>query len=152
MDCRCTYTLSDSRQGVILPSGPWRCFALKEKLVDLSCYIILYRTSDLHGEVMSRWNSESDCCYSVQSFTPWLVMLMNLTNKTVLVWLYGCAACAGILREEHRLRVSEEDREQQGNVSLFLPLLSTAIMELHEGQHNWWASPDLIKFTVSRAL
>jgi hypothetical protein len=156
MDCRWKYTLSDSRQGVIPPSGPWKCFAVKEKWVDLSCYIILHRTSYLHGEVMSRWNSERDCFHSVQSLRSCFVILKNFTknlrNKTVLVWLCDCAAWADILWEEHRLRVSEKDMEQQSNVNLFLPVLSTAIMELHEGQHNWWASPELIKFTESRTL
>jgi len=64
---------------------------------------------------------------------PFLVLLKNLTknlrNKTVLVSLYGCAAWTDILFEEHRLRVSEEDREQQGKVNFFLSLLSTAIMK-----------------------
>ena len=53
----------------------------------------------------------------------------NLRNKTALDSLHGCAALADILLEEYRLRVSEEDREQQGKVNLFLSLLSTAVMK-----------------------
>ena len=82
---------------------------------------------------MSRWNSERDCYHSVQSFIPCLVTLKNLTknirNKTVLDSLYCCAAWAEILWEEYKLRVSEEDREQQGKVNLFLSLLNTAVMK-----------------------
>jgi hypothetical protein len=82
---------------------------------------------------MSRWNSESDFYRSVQSFMLCLVILKNLTrnlrNKTVFGSLYGCAAWADILWEEYRLKVSEEDREQQGKVNLFLSLLSTAVMK-----------------------
>jgi hypothetical protein len=62
-----------------------------------------------------------------------LVILKNLTknlrNKTALDSLYCCAAWTDILWEEYRLRKSEEDREQQGKVNLFLPLLSTAVMK-----------------------
>jgi hypothetical protein len=133
MDCRWTYTLSDIRLGMILPSGPWKCFAVKEKWVDLSCYVILHRTSDLLWEVTSRWNSASNCYHSVQSFTPCLVLLnkltKNLRNKNLLDSLYGFTAWVDILWEEYRLRVSEKDREQQGKVNLFLSLLSTAILK-----------------------
>jgi hypothetical protein len=71
----------------------------------------LTNQNDIHDEIKSRLNSGNACYYSVQS-----LLCSRLTKnlkikiyKTVIfpVVLYGCETWSLTLREEHRLRVSE---------------------------------------------
>jgi hypothetical protein len=68
--------------------------------------------NDIHDEIKCRLNSGNDCYYSVQNLLSSLLISKNLKikiYKTVIlpVVLYGCETSSLTLREEHRLRVSE---------------------------------------------
>jgi hypothetical protein len=66
----------------------------------------------MHEEIKSRLNSGNACCHSVQSLLSSRLLFRNLKVKryqTIIlpVVLYGCETWSVTLREEHRLRVSE---------------------------------------------
>jgi sorting nexin-29 len=68
--------------------------------------------NDIHDEIKSRLNSENACYYSVQNLLSSRLILENLKikiYKSVIssVVLYGCETWSLTLREEHKLRVSE---------------------------------------------
>jgi hypothetical protein len=68
--------------------------------------------TDIHDEIKSRSNSGNVCYYSFQNLSYSLMISKNLKIKvyrTVIlpVVLYGCETWSLTLREEHRLRVSE---------------------------------------------
>jgi hypothetical protein len=72
--------------------------------------------NDIHDEIKSRLNSGNACSYSVQNLLSSRLILKHLKikiYKTVIlpVVLYGCETWSLTLREEHRLRVSENSVE-----------------------------------------
>jgi uncharacterized membrane protein len=72
----------------------------------------LTNQNDIHDEIKSRLNSGNACYYSVQNILSSRLISKNLKMKiykTVIlpVVLYGCETWSLTLREEHRLRVSE---------------------------------------------
>jgi hypothetical protein len=72
----------------------------------------LTNQNDTHDEIQSRLNSGNACHYSVQNLFSSRLISKNLKIKmyrTVIlpVVLYGCETWSPTLREEHRLRVSE---------------------------------------------
>jgi hypothetical protein len=89
----------------------------------------LTNQNDIHDEIKSRLNSGNACCYSVQKILSSRIISKNLKikiYKTVIlpVVLYGCETWSLTLREERRLRVSENrvlrrifgpEREEDGS-------------------------------------
>jgi hypothetical protein len=72
----------------------------------------LTNQNDIHEEIKSRLNSRNACYYSVQNLLSSRLISKNLKikiYKTVIlpVVLYGCETWSLTLREEHRLRGSE---------------------------------------------
>jgi hypothetical protein len=72
----------------------------------------LSNQNDIHDEIKSRLNSGNACYYSVQNLLSSRLISKNLKikiYKTVIlpVVMYGCETWSLTLREEHRLRVSE---------------------------------------------
>jgi hypothetical protein len=68
--------------------------------------------NDIHNEIKSILNSENACCHSVQNFLSSHLISKKLKlkiYKTIIlpVVLYGCKTWSLTLRDEHRLRVSE---------------------------------------------
>jgi hypothetical protein len=66
----------------------------------------------VHEEIKSRLNSLNACYHSVQSLVSSRLLSRNVKvkiYKTIIlsVVLYGCETWSLTLREEHRLRVSE---------------------------------------------
>jgi hypothetical protein len=70
----------------------------------------LTNKNDIHDEIKSRLNSGNACYYSVQNLlsshliSTWRLKYIKLVLPVVF---YGCETWPLILREEHRLRVSE---------------------------------------------
>jgi hypothetical protein len=74
----------------------------------------LTNQTDIHDEIKSRLNSGNACYYSVQNLLSSRLISKTLQIKMyktviLLVVLYGCEIWSLTLREEHRLRVFEED-------------------------------------------
>jgi hypothetical protein len=72
----------------------------------------LTNQNGIHDEIRRRLNSGNACNYSVQNLLSFRLISKNLKikiYKTVIlpVVLYGCETWSLILREEHRLKVSE---------------------------------------------
>jgi hypothetical protein len=68
----------------------------------------------IHKELKSRLNSGNACYHSVQSLLSSRLLSRNVKVKvyksiTLRVILYGCETWSLTLREEHRLRVLEEN-------------------------------------------
>jgi len=68
--------------------------------------------NDIHDEIKSRLNSENACYYSVQKLLSSRLISKILKikiYKTVIFpsVLYGCETWSVTLREEHRLRITE---------------------------------------------
>jgi hypothetical protein len=77
----------------------------------------LTNQNDIHDEIKSRLNSGNACYYSVQNILSSRLIYKSLKikiYKTVIlpVVLYGCETWSLTLREEHRLRVSENSVEE----------------------------------------
>jgi hypothetical protein len=70
--------------------------------------------NDIHDEIKSRLNSGNACYYSVQNLVFPSHKLKIKIYKTVImsVALYGCKTWSLTLREEHRLKVSENSVEE----------------------------------------
>jgi hypothetical protein len=72
----------------------------------------LTNQNDIHDEIKSRLNSGNACYYSVQNLLSSRLLSKNLKIKIyktviLLVVLYGCESWSLTLREEHKLKVSE---------------------------------------------
>jgi hypothetical protein len=72
----------------------------------------LTNQNDIHDEIKSRLNSGNVYYYSVQNLLSSRLISKNLKIKiyktvTLPVVLYGCETWSLTVREEHRLRVSE---------------------------------------------
>jgi hypothetical protein len=74
--------------------------------------MMLTNQNDTHDEIKSRLNSGNDCYHLVQNLCLPISYKKNLKIKIyktviMLVVLYGCETWSLTLREEHRLRISE---------------------------------------------
>jgi hypothetical protein len=72
----------------------------------------LTNQNEIHDEIKSRLNQRNGCYFSVQNLLSSRLISKNLKikiYKTVIlpVVLFGCETWSRTLREEHRLRVSE---------------------------------------------
>jgi hypothetical protein len=111
----------------------------------------------MHEEIKSTLNSGNDCCHSVHSLLSSCLRSRNINvkiYKTIIPPLvfYGCETCSVTLREEHRLRVSE-NRVLRG---IFGPKREEVTGEwrtLHSGElHNLYSSPDIIRQVKFRRM
>jgi hypothetical protein len=111
----------------------------------------------MHDEIKSRLNSGNACYHSVQSLLPSCLLSRNVKvkmYKTIIlpVVLYGCETWSLMLREEHRLRVSENRVQRR----IFGPKRNKVVREwrkLHsEDLHNLYSSPSIIRQIKSRRM
>jgi hypothetical protein len=100
----------------------------------------------MHEEIKSRLNSGNGCYHLVQSLLSSRLLSGNVKvkiYKTIIppVVLYGCETWSLTLREEHRLRVSENKVLRK----IFGPKRDEVAEELrkfHNGElHNLYSSP-----------
>jgi hypothetical protein len=119
----------------------------------------LTNQNDIHDEIKTRLNSGNACYYSVQNLLSFRLISKNLKikiYKTVIVpvVLYGCETWSLTLKEEHRLRVSENrvlrrifgsKREEDGwwrklhNDELHSLYSSMNIVRVIESRRTRWA-------------
>jgi hypothetical protein len=111
----------------------------------------------IHEDIKSRLNPGNDCYHSVQSLLSSRLLSRNVKvkiYKTIIlpVVLYGCETWSLTLREEHRLRVSENRVLRR----MFGPKRDEVMGEwrkLHsEELHNLCSSPDIIRQIKSRRM
>jgi hypothetical protein len=111
----------------------------------------------VHREIKSRLNSGNACYNSVQSLLSSHLLSSNIKvkiHKTIilLVVLCGCETWSLTLREEHRLRVSENRVLRR----IFGPNRNEVTGEcrkLHSGElHNLYSLPDFIRQIKSRKM
>jgi hypothetical protein len=104
----------------------------------------------MHEGIKSRPNSGNACCQSVQNLLSSHLLSRNLKvniYKTIIlpVVLYGCETWSLTLREEHRLRVSENRVLKR----IFRPKRDEVTGEwrkLHiEELHNLYSCPNIIR-------
>jgi hypothetical protein len=119
-------------------------------------YLTLTNQNDIHDEIRSRLNSGTACSYSVQNLLSSRLISKNLKTeiyKTVIlpVVLYGCETWSVTLREEHRLRVSENrvlrkifgpEREEDGSWR----------KRRNDELHNLYSSPNIVRVIKSRRM
>jgi hypothetical protein len=111
--------------------------------------------NDIHDEIKNRLNSGNACYYSVQSLLSSRLISKNLTikiYKTVIlpVVLYGCETWSLTLREEHRLRVSENRV-----LRIFGPKMEEdgSWRKLHNDElHSLYSSPNIVRVIKSRRM
>jgi hypothetical protein len=115
----------------------------------------LINQNDIHDEIKSRLNSGNARYYSVQNLLSSRLISKNLKikmYKTVIlpVVLYGCETWSLTLREEHRLRVSENrvlrifgpKREEDGSWR-----------KLHNDElHSLYSSPNTVRVIKSKSM
>jgi hypothetical protein len=116
----------------------------------------LTNQNHIYDEIKSRLNSGNAWYYSVQNLLSSLLLSENLKfkiHKTVIlpVVLYGCETWSLTLREEHRLRVSENrvlrrifgpKREEDGSWR-----------KLHNDElHSLYSSPNIVRVIKSRRM
>jgi hypothetical protein len=111
----------------------------------------------IHEEIKSRLNSGNACYHSDQSLLSYRLLSRNVKVKiyktTILpVVLYGCETWSLTLREEHRLRASENRVLRR----IFGPKRDEVTGEwrkLHnEELHNLYSYPDIIRLIKSRRM
>jgi hypothetical protein len=111
----------------------------------------------MHEEIKSGLNSGNACYHSVQSLLSSRLLSRNLKvkiHKTIIlpVVLYGCETWSLTLREERRLRVSENRVLRR----IFRPEWDEGMGEwrrLYSGElHNVYSSPDIIRQIKSRKI
>jgi hypothetical protein len=104
----------------------------------------------MHEEIKSRLNAGNACYHWVQSLLSSRLFSRKLKvkiYKTIIlpVVLCGCETWSLTLREEHRLRVSENRVLRK----IFGPTRDKVTEEwrkLHSGElHNLYSSPDIIR-------
>jgi hypothetical protein len=116
----------------------------------------LINQNDIHDEIKSRLNSGNACYYSVQNILSSRLISKNLKiniHKTVIlpVVLYGCETWSLTLREEHRLRVSD-NRELR---RIFGPKMEEdgSWRKLHNDElQNLYSSPNIVRAIKSRRM
>jgi hypothetical protein len=116
----------------------------------------LTNQNDIHDEIKTRLNSENACYYSVQNLLSSHLISKSLTIKIckiviLPVALYGCETWSLTLREEHRLRISENrvlrrifgpKREEDGSWR-----------ELHNDElHSLYSSPNIVRVIKARRM
>jgi hypothetical protein len=116
----------------------------------------LTNQNDIHDEIKSRLNMGNACYYSVQNLLSSRLISKTLKIKTYRsvifpVVLYGCETWCRTLREEHRLRVSENrvlrrifgpKREEDGSWR-----------KLHNDElHNLYSSPNIVRVIKLRRM
>jgi hypothetical protein len=116
----------------------------------------LTNQNDIHDEVKSRLNSGNACYYSVQNLFSSSLISKKLKIKVykiviLPVLLYGCETWSLTLREEHRLKVSENrvlrrifgpKREEDGSWR-----------KLHNDElHSLYSSPNIVTVIKSRRM
>jgi hypothetical protein len=79
--------------------------------------MMLTNQNDIHDEIKSRLNSGNNCYHSVRILSSYRLISKNLKTeiyKTVTLpsVLYGCETWSLTLREEQRLRVFENNVEE----------------------------------------
>jgi hypothetical protein len=111
----------------------------------------------MHKEIKSRLNSGNACYHSVQILLSSRLLCRKLKvkiykNIILPAVLYGCEAWSLTLREEYRLRVSENRVLRR----IFGPIRDEVTREwrkLHNGElHNLYSSPDIIRQIKSRRM
>jgi hypothetical protein len=114
------------------------------------------KQNDIPDEIKSRLNSGNACYYSVQNLLCFRLISKNLKikiYKTVIlpVVLYGCETWSLTLRQEHRLRVSENrvlrrifgpEREEHGSWRQLR----------NDELHSLYSSPNIIRVIKSRRM
>jgi hypothetical protein len=101
----------------------------------------------IYEEIKSRLNSGNACYHSIQSLLSSRLLSRNVKDKIyktiILPVLYGCETWSLMLREEHRLRVSENRVLRK----IFRPKRYEVMVEwrkVHsEELHNLYSSPDI---------
>jgi hypothetical protein len=107
-----------------------------------------------HERIKSTLYSCSACYHSVQNLPSSLLLSKNVKikiHKIIIlpVFLYGCEICSLTLREEHRLRVSENRMLKL----IFGPrgIKQNEAGKIHfGGLHKSYTSPDSIRMIKSR--
>jgi hypothetical protein len=111
----------------------------------------------MHKEIKSRLNSGNACYHSVKSLLSSCLLSRNIKVKIykiiiVPIVLYGCETWSGTLREEYRLRVSENRVLRR----IFGPKGDKVMGEcrkLHSGElRNLYLSPNIIGQIQSRRM
>jgi hypothetical protein len=111
----------------------------------------------MHKEIKSRLNSGNVCYNSVQSLLSSRLLSRNLKvkmYKTIVLQVvsYGCETWSVTLREEHRLRVSE-NRVLRGIFGPMRDKVTGEWRKLHSGElHNLYSPPDKIRQNKSRRM
>jgi hypothetical protein len=116
----------------------------------------LTNQSDIHDEIRSRLNSGNACYYSVQNLLSFRLISKNLKfkiYKTVIlpVVLYGCETLSFTLREEPRLRVSENRVLRK----IFVPKREKDVScrKLHNNElHSLYSSLNIVRVIRSRRM
>jgi hypothetical protein len=140
------------KHGITIASRPFEVVAkfkyLRTTLTD---------QNHMHEETKSRLNSGNASYHSVQSLLSSRLFSRNLKVKIyksiiLPLVLYGCETWSLALREEHRLKVSEN----RVLTRIFGPKRDEVTGEcgkLHNGElHNLYLSPDIIRQIKSRRM
>jgi hypothetical protein len=107
----------------------------------------LTNQNDIRDEIKSRLNSGNSCYHSVHNLLSSCLIPKNLKNKIyktviLLSLLYGCKTWSLTLGEEHRLRVFEPKREEDGSWR-----------KLHNDKlHSLYSSPNFVRVIKSRRM
>jgi hypothetical protein len=122
----------------------------------LETHATLTHQNNINDEIKSRLNSGNACYYSVQNLLSSRIIYKKLKikiYKTVIlpVMLYGCETWSLTLREEHRLKFSENrvlrkifgpKREENGSWR-----------KLHNDElHTLYSSPNIVGMIKSRRM
>jgi hypothetical protein len=112
----------------------------------------LKNQNDIDDEIKSRLNSGNACYHSVQNLLSYKQIKIKIYKTLSLpILLYECETWSLTLREEHRLRVSENrvlskilgpKREEDGSWR-----------KLHNDElHNLYSSPNIVRVIKSRRI
>jgi hypothetical protein len=116
----------------------------------------LTNQNDIHDDIKIRLNSGNACYYSVQNLLSSRLVSKNLKikiYKTVIlpVVLYGYETWSVTLRQEHRLRVSENRVLSR----IFGPKVEEdrSLRKLHNNElHSLYYSPNIVRVIKSRRM
>jgi hypothetical protein len=116
----------------------------------------LLNQNDIHDEIKSRLNSGNACYHLFQNLLSPHLISKNLKikiYKTVIlaVVLYGCEIWSVTLKEEHRLRVSENRVLRR----IFGPKREKDVLwrKLYNDElHNMYSSPNIVTVIKSRRM
>jgi hypothetical protein len=114
----------------------------------------LTNQNDIHDEIKSILNSGNACCYPKSFVFPSHIKNLKIKiYKAVIlpVVLYGCETSSLTLREEHRLRVSENRVLRR----IFEPKRKEdgSWRKLHNDElHDLYSSPNIVRVIKSRRM